>query len=61
MNGKRTMVAALAAVLLAGAAATASAQSDIKVGVLLPYSGVFAGLGKDQDAAIEMGFDDFGR
>jgi len=61
MNGKRTMVAALAAALLAGTAATASAQSDIKVGVLLPYSGVFGGLGKDQDAAIEMGFDDFGR
>ena len=61
MNGKRTMVAALAAALLAGAAATASAQSDIKIGVLLPYSGVFAGLGKDQDVALEMGFDDFGR
>ena len=61
MNGKRTMVAALAAALLAGAAAGASAQSDIKIGVLLPYSGVFGGLGKDQDVAIEMGFDDFGR
>jgi branched-chain amino acid transport system substrate-binding protein len=55
------MVVALAAALLAGAAATASAQSDIKIGVLLPYSGIFGGLGKDQDVAIEMGFDDFGR
>ena len=61
MNGKRTMVAAFAAAALAGATITANAQSDIKVGVLLPYSGVFGGLGRDQDAAIEMGFDDFGR
>ena len=55
------MAATLAAALLAGAAGAASAQSDIKVGVLLPYSGVFGGLGKDQDAALEMGFDDLGR
>ena len=61
MTGKRTMAAALAAGLLAGAAGAASAQSSIKVGVLLPFSGVFGGLGKDQDAAIEMGFDDLGR
>ena len=55
------MAVTLAAALLAGAAGAASAQSDIKVGVLLPYSGVFGGLGKDQDAALEMGFDDLGR
>ena len=55
------MAATLAAALLAGATGAASAQSDIKVGVLLPYSGVFGGLGKDQDAALEMGFDDLGR
>ena len=61
MNGKRTMAAALAAALLAGTAGAANAQSDIKIGVLLPYSGVFGGLGKDQDAALEMGFDDLGR
>lgn len=61
MNGKRTIVAALAAALLAGTAATASAQSDIRIGVLLPYSGVFGGLGKDQDISLEMGFDDLGR
>ena len=61
MIGQRITAAALAAALLAGAAATASAQSDIKIGVLLPYSGVFGGLGKDQDISLEMGFDDFGR
>ncbi|MGI9332031.1 MAG: ABC transporter substrate-binding protein [Gammaproteobacteria bacterium] len=43
------------------AAGPAAAASPIKIGILLPYSGVFGGLGKDQDAAIEMGFDDFGR
>ena len=62
MNVKRSTVTALAAALIAGAAGGASAQQpDIKVGVLLPYSGVFGVLGKDQDAALEMGFDDFGR
>ena len=55
------MAAALAAGLLAGAAGAASAQSSIKVGVLLPFSGVFGGLGKDQDAALEMALDDLGR
>ena len=61
MIGRRIAAVALAAALLAGAAATASAQSDIKIGVLLPYSGVFGGLGKDQDISLEMGFDDLGR
>ena len=61
MIGQRTILAALTAALLAGAAGIANAQPDIKIGVLLPYSGVFGGLGKDQDAALEMGFDDFGR
>ena len=61
MTGKRTMAAALAAGLLAGTAGAANAQSSIKVGVLLPFSGVFGGLGKDQAAALEMGFDDLGR
>ena len=39
----------------------AYAAEPIKIGVLLPYSGVFGGLGKDQTLALEMGFDDFGR
>ena len=39
----------------------ATAADPIKIGVLLPSSGVFAGLGKDQTLALEMGFDDFGR
>ena len=58
MIGQRTVVAALATALVV---VGASAQSNVKVGVLLPYSGVFGVVGKDQDAALEMGFDDFGR
>ncbi len=42
-------------------AAPAQAADPIKIGVLLPRSGVFGGLGKDQSLALEMGFDDFGR
>jgi branched-chain amino acid transport system substrate-binding protein len=61
MIGKRTTATVLAGALLAGTAAVASAQSDIRIGVLLPYSGVFGGLGKDQDISLEMGFDDLGR
>ena len=61
MNGKRTTAVALAAALLAGTAGAASAQPDIRIGVLLPFSGVFGGLGKDQDISLEMGFDDLGR
>ena len=57
----RTRVAALAAVAaLTLCTATAAAQS-IRVGVLLPSSGVYAGLGNDQTLALEMGFDHFGR
>ena len=50
-----------ATVLAAITALPASAADPIKIGVLLPYSGVFGGLGKDQTLALEMGFDDFGR
>ena len=50
-----------ATVLAAITALPASAAEPIKIGVLLPYSGVFGGLGKDQTLALEMGFDNFGR
>ena len=46
--------------LLALCAATLAAE-PIKIGVLLPSSGVYAGLGNDQKLALELGFDDFGR
>ncbi len=47
--------------LMLAASAPALAAPPIKVGVLLPTTGVFAGLGKDQTVALEMGFDEFGR
>ena len=40
---------------------SAVAAEPIKIGVLLPQSGVFGGLGKDQTLGLNMGFDDFGR
>ncbi len=49
---------------IVGAALTCAvlaAAAPIKVGVLLPSSGVYAGLGNDQTLALELGFDDFGR
>ena len=57
-RGIRTHAAVLAAVTLCASAAGAE---PIKIGVLLPSSGVYAGLGNDQTLALEMGFDDFGR
>ena len=54
----RTLTATLALIVL-GAAALAA--DPIKVGVLLPSSGVYAGLGNDQTLALELGFDQFGR
>ena len=59
MNRKTRSVAAMLA-LLALCAATLAAE-PIKIGVLLPSSGVYAGLGNDQTLALELGFDDFGR
>ena len=53
MNGRyRMLVRALLAAGLCVAAATAAAQSKIKVGFMLPYTGTYAALGN----AIENGF-----
>ncbi len=49
-----------AAVLTFAVGGAAFAQTPIKIGVLLPDTGVFAGLGKDQKEALKMGFEDFG-
>ncbi len=53
-----TLAAALAVLAFS---LPAFAADPIKIGVLLPSSGVFAGLGADQTLALQMGFDDFGR
>ena len=41
--------------------AAGAVAEPIKIGVLLPSSGVYAGLGGDQTLALELGFDEFGR
>ena len=46
---------------LFSAVASAGAAEPIKVGALLPYSGVFAALGVEIADALELGFDTFGR
>ena len=54
----RILTAALAAFALCAAALAAE---PIRIGVLLPSSGVYAGLGSDQTVALKLGFDVFGR
>ena len=56
----RWLSALLMAVVLVGLAASAgqpAAMPDFKLGVLLPYSGVFARLGESMTQATEMYFD----
>ena len=50
---------ALTALALAGGltAHAAAAQDQIEVGLLLPYSGVYAALGNDIQAGFELGLD----
>ena len=52
MKHRKTLAAALAAAALCLAATGVQAQSKIKVGLMLPYTGTYAALGK----AIENGF-----
>lgn len=54
---KRAFLAALG--LATGFAMPATAE-DIKVGLLLPYSGVFAALGSDIETGFNLGLEHFG-
>ncbi|MFI4982794.1 MAG: ABC transporter substrate-binding protein, partial [Nevskiales bacterium] len=51
MTGLRTMLAAAAAVLLAGAA---QAQEPVKIGLIIPMTGPFQGTGKQTEAAVKL-------
>jgi branched-chain amino acid transport system substrate-binding protein len=57
---KMTLKAALAGLAASTAMFSAALAEDIKVGVLLPYSGVFAALAQDIDDAFVLGLDTFG-
>ncbi len=50
IGGRRYAAAAMLAVTLAGPAAA----ETVKVGLILPYSGPFAGLGAVMDNAIKL-------
>ncbi|MBS0122512.1 ABC transporter substrate-binding protein [Thetidibacter halocola] len=54
---KRAILAALG---LATSLAMPATAEDIKVGLLLPYSGVYAALGNDIDAGFALGLETFG-
>ena len=54
---KRTVLAAAAAAMLAALPAKAA---DYKVGILLPFSGVYAGLGAHIENGCMLGLKDFG-
>jgi len=54
---KRALLAALG--LATGFAMPATAQ-DIKVGLLLPFSGVYAALGNDIEAGFTTALEQFG-
>jgi branched-chain amino acid transport system substrate-binding protein len=54
---KRTVLAAAAAAMLAALPAKAA---DYKVGILLPFSGVYAGLGAHIENGFMLGLKDFG-
>jgi len=50
----------LAAIIGIGAVASAQAADPVKVGMILPYSGVYAGIGKEITRAFELGLEVFG-
>lgn len=57
---KTTFKAALAGLAISTAMSSAAFAEDIKLGILLPYSGVFAALAQDIDDAFVPGLDTFG-
>ncbi|MEM6488526.1 MAG: ABC transporter substrate-binding protein [Pseudomonadota bacterium] len=57
---KRTATGIATAGLIGAALVAPAAADEIKVGLLLPYSGVYAALGTEIDAGFVLGLDTFG-
>jgi hypothetical protein len=57
---KTNIRAALAGLVTSTAMLSTAWAEDIKVGLLLPYSGVYASLGQDIDDAFALGLETFG-
>lgn len=58
---KRTLTAALTGLAASSLMLSAAMAEDIKVGLMLPYSGVYAALGQEIDDGFALGLETYGK